>query len=167
MPIPALPALTAAARLLLAKGTREAVKKYGKGAVDKARNLINKRNKAKQKRETPLQGGKLPPERQGLPERYRDLDRPLPWAKTPEAQKVAQQHTADKAARAAESTKWQEGQRELKGAIDRSADLTAQRKAASLSQQAPKAVKKPTFQKGGKVRGAGIATQGVRPCKIV
>ena len=89
MPIPALPALTAAARLLLAKGTREAVKKYGKGAVDKARNLINKRNKAKQKRETPLQGGKLPPERQGLPERYRDLDRPLPWAKTPEAQKVA------------------------------------------------------------------------------
>jgi len=147
----AIPALTAAARFLLAKGTREAVKKYGRAAVTKARALIKRRDKAPKKKETALQGGELPPERRGLPERYRDLDRPLPWTKTKEAQKFAQQHTTERAARTARSTEWQE----------------AQRLADSPPQQAITAVKKPTFKKGGKVRGDGIAQRGHTKGRIV
>jgi hypothetical protein len=42
----ALPALGIVARLLLSKGTREAVKKYGRAAVDKAKKELDKRNVA-------------------------------------------------------------------------------------------------------------------------
>ena len=41
----ALPALGIVARLLLSKGTREAVKKYGRAAVDKAKKEIAKRSR--------------------------------------------------------------------------------------------------------------------------
>tara|TARA_R110002020_G_scaffold167703_1_gene356136 strand:- start:1409 stop:1762 length:354 start_codon:yes stop_codon:yes gene_type:complete len=42
MPVP-IPALTATARYLMSSGTRKAVKKYGKKAVDKAKTLIRQR----------------------------------------------------------------------------------------------------------------------------
>jgi hypothetical protein len=108
MPVPAIPALTAAARFLLAKGTREAVKKYGQAAVTKAKALLKKRRPSA-----------------SSAERYPESPQII-------AQRAKIQELAD-----------------------------------SLPQQTIKAVKKPTFKKGDKVRGAGIASQGVRPCKIV
>ena len=111
MPIPAIPALTATARFLLAKGTREAVKKYGQAAVTKAKALLKKRP---------------PPARSA--ERY-----PEP------PQTIARRTDFEK----------------------------MQELADSLPQQAIKTVDRRTFKKGGKVRGAGIARQGVRPCKTV
>jgi len=72
MPLPALPALTAAARFILAKGTREAVKKYGKTAIKKAKDLIKKRDKAIEKRKR--QGT---PEERGLDTDYHRVRSPL------------------------------------------------------------------------------------------
>jgi len=42
----ALPVLGVAARLLLSKGAREAIKRYGRAAVDKAKTEIAKRDRA-------------------------------------------------------------------------------------------------------------------------
>jgi len=129
MPLPALPVLTATARFLLAKGTREAVKKYGKAAVTKAKDLIKKRDKAIEKRK-----------RQGTTEE-RGVDTDYHRVRSPREQRELD--IKESARMAGSELRKQAGK------------VPVPREGAPLK-----------FKKGGKVRGAGRAIRGVRPCKM-
>ena len=134
MPLPALPVLTATARFILAKGTREAVKKYGRAAVTKAKELIKKRDKAIDKKRR-----QLPPEERGLPEEFGgDFQR-----------SPAEQRAVDIRSGVARRTRSLRTQAEGEG-----------------GEYVPKEEIPLKLKKGGKVRGAGRAIRGVRPCKM-
>ena len=127
MPLPALPALTAAARFLLSRGTREAVKKYGKAAVTKAKALIKKRDKAIEKEREQLTREK--------------------WVRSPAEQRELDIKKSERMA---------------------GSELRKQAGKVPIPREgAPLKLKKGGFvPKTAKVRGAGRAIRGVRPCKM-
>jgi len=137
MPVPAIPVLTAIARFVLAKGTREAVKKYGKAAVTKAKDLIKKRDKAIERTKRERKFNVAPQQRwkeRGLDEEYHRVRSP------------AEQREFDiqqSARRAGSELRRQSG------------SVRPPREGVPLK-----------LKKGGKVRGAGRAIRGVRPCKM-
>jgi len=158
MPGPAIviPALTAIARFVLAKGTREAVKKYGRGAVTKAKDLIKKREKAIARQRYQRGGGRGGKRRgsgRGAFNREKLIDRD----EYPRTGRTPSQNRKSSPAE----------QREID--IIRNERMAASEFAKNRSRavmRAPREGVPLKLKKGGKVRGAGRAIRGVRPCKM-
>ena len=136
--MPALPVLGAAAKFLMANGTRAATMKFGKAAVDKAKDQIKKRDSA-------------------ITDKAGKANIGVKRTQKPESTRRMQDTKRDK--RVAKQERISDRSDALRPPKD---EMPLKFKGGGMkSKMASK--KKPTKQK---VRGAGIARKGVRPAKM-
>lgn len=144
----ALPVLGAAAKFLASNGTRAAVAKYGKQAVDAAKKEIAKRDSAISSSAKQANKG---------------VNTKAP---TKVAQQMQQVKRAETGRLPRDTSRGQQPSTSFNVEKQGEAATKVSNLLKEKGMESPVTGKVPKFKKGGKVRGCGIAKKGVRACKM-